>query len=158
MGGNGAFDFGRKHVLSAGDNHVLHAVGYENEPVIIHIAAIARMHPAIHQRGGGLLVQFPIALHGTHAARANFPDIAPCNLIAVLIDDFDLRAWYRTPRRAQFGIIAPQHMIFGLQGGHNRGQFGLAVTLDDIQIRHALDQVDQQAFRHGRGTIGKIFQ
>ena len=44
-----------ENVPAAGDNHVFH--GHDkDEAVIVHITAIARMHPAIDQRGGGLLV------------------------------------------------------------------------------------------------------
>src|SRR5262245_24350915 len=56
-------DFGGIDVLAAGDDHVLDAVDHIDEAILVHVAAVAGVHPAVDNGLGGLLRPFPIAYH-----------------------------------------------------------------------------------------------
>ena len=67
-----ALDLGRVHVLAAGDHHVLHAVGDEQEAVVVEVADVAGVEPALGVDGGaGGLGLVPVALHDVRAAGAH---------------------------------------------------------------------------------------
>ena len=47
MAGERVLDLGRVDVLAAGDDHVLHPVDEEEVPVVVEVAGVARVVPAV---------------------------------------------------------------------------------------------------------------
>src|SRR5258705_8305120 len=79
-------------VLAAGNDHVLHAIDQIDITFVVHVAAVAGVHPAVDDGVGGFFRLFPVAHHDVLAAHRDFADHAGCDRFAVGIDDPDLAA------------------------------------------------------------------
>ena len=90
----------RVHVLAAGDDHVLDPVGDVDEAVVVHVAAVAGVHPAAAQRLGGLLGPVPVAEHHVAAAAHDLADRAAGDLDVVGADDAHLGVRHGAAGRA----------------------------------------------------------
>ena len=69
-------DLGRGNVHSASDDHVLEATGEMQVAVLVHIAQVAGVKPAVGIDGLLLGRQAFVAVHETHAAREHLPHLA----------------------------------------------------------------------------------
>src|SRR3546814_4557930 len=63
MARDGVLYFCRIDILAAGNDHVLHAINHIEIAVLVQIAGIAGVHPAVAQRGLCLLRLVPVARH-----------------------------------------------------------------------------------------------
>ncbi|MCY1455154.1 hypothetical protein D9M71_722660 [compost metagenome] len=92
MAGDGVFHFSAEDVLAAADDHVLEAVADIDEAVLVHIAAIAGVHPAATQRFGGGLRLVPVAEHDVRPAHEDFAHGAARHFAVLGIADTDFYA------------------------------------------------------------------
>src|ERR1700679_2296205 len=88
--GEGVFDLDRIDVLAAGDDHVFDPIDDIDESVLIHVAAVAGMHPAVDHGAGGLFGALPITHHDIVATHDDFTDRAMGYRLVVRVDDANL--------------------------------------------------------------------
>src|ERR1700710_1176013 len=86
------FHLHRIDVLAAGDDHVLYAIDQIDIAFLVHVAAVAGMHPVVDHGPGGFFRAFPIAHHHILAADRDFADHAGRDGLLVGIDDPNLAA------------------------------------------------------------------
>ena len=96
-----ALDLARGDVLAARDDHVLLAVGDEQEAVLVEIADVAGAEPVAEEALLGLLRIVPIAARDLRSAQADFAFGPGRQYVAVVVADLDLDMGERTPRRAE---------------------------------------------------------
>ena len=85
-------DLGAVHVLAAAHDHVLRPVDEVDVALVVQVAEVARVVPAVDERGRGLLGLVPVAGHHVVASDAHLADLAERHLVAVGADDPDLDA------------------------------------------------------------------
>ncbi|GAM51318.1 hypothetical protein NS07_v2contig00232-0005 [Nocardia seriolae] len=149
VGGQGVLHLGGVHVLAAGDDHVLHPVDDVDVALVVHIAAVAGVHPAVADGRGGLVGLVPVAEHDVPAAHHDLADGAARHLRAVGIHDPHLRMRHRATRGAQ----PARQMVLGTQQRRDRRKFGHAVRLHETGVREHLHRTLQQCLRDGRGPV-----
>ena len=69
-------DLGAVDVLAAGDDHVLGPVDEVHVAVVVHVAEVAGVVPAVDERGGRLLGLVPVADHDVLAPDDHLADLA----------------------------------------------------------------------------------
>src|SRR3546814_16401522 len=69
MARDGVLYFCRIDILAAGNDHVLHAINHIEIAVLVQIAGIAGVHPAVAQRGLCILRLVPVARPDVTAPR-----------------------------------------------------------------------------------------
>src|SRR3979490_908918 len=100
-------DLGRVDILSPGNDHVFDPVHYVDESILVHVAGIPSVHPAVDDCFGGLLGTVPITHHDHIATGADLTDCAARHLSIVLIDDPDFDTKRRPAARAVASPRAP---------------------------------------------------
>ena len=131
--GDGVLDLGRVHVLAAADDHVLEPVHDEEVAVGIQPAHVARVHPAVLERGGCLGGPVPVALHDHGAACRDLAHLAGRQLAALAIDDAHLGNGHGPAGRAQQALTLRAGAVLGRAHGHDGGrQLGHAVGLGEV--------------------------
>src|SRR4051812_42856938 len=151
MLGEDALHLDRVDVLPTGDDHVLDPVGDVDVAVVVHVAAVAGVHPAAAQRLGGLLGPVPVAEHHVAAADDDLADLAAGQLDVVRADDAHL-----VVRQRPAGGAAPRGVlvVFGQVAGGGGGQFGHPVELGELRVGERLERAAEHAFGHGGGAVG----
>jgi hypothetical protein len=79
--------FPRIDVLAAGDDHVLLAIGDEDEAMVIEDAKIAGVKPTLAQHAGGRRAVVPVPGHRPRPADDDLADLAFGDVGAVVADD-----------------------------------------------------------------------
>src|SRR5579872_1955823 len=86
------FDFQRKNILTAGDDHVFHTIDDMEKSVFIKSATVASVHPAISNGSLCFFRPTPISKHHGFAAHTDFTDLSCRNDIVMFINDANLEA------------------------------------------------------------------
>ncbi|MCZ7643326.1 MAG: hypothetical protein M5U33_12445 [Pseudorhodoplanes sp.] len=113
MTGQNRLNLGGIDVLAAGHDHVLDAVLDENEAVLVYVAGVARMEPAVADGVGGGFGARPVAGHQAFALIADFADLAGRQFPAFGIDDPGAPAEHRPAAGQELLSV----MMFERQGG-----------------------------------------
>src|SRR6202051_1094514 len=95
------FDLAGIDVLTARDDHVLHAVQDVQIPFRILIADVARSKQPVAKRAQRLFAIIPVTPHDVGAARDHFARLPDAHLRSGLVHDAHIDAWARTPARQQ---------------------------------------------------------
>ncbi|MCY1286701.1 hypothetical protein D9M70_356770 [compost metagenome] len=159
VAGEGGLDLGGIDVLATGNDHVLDPVADVDETLLVHVAAVAGVHPAAPQRLGGGFRLVPVAHHHVRSAHHDLADGAARHLVVLGIDD----AHFHADRRQAGRVHPAAGLAFGAvmlrqQRGGQRRQFGHAVALGEAGGgEHAAGAVEQ---RRGdrRGAIADALQ
>ena len=85
-------DLARVHVVAAADDHVLLAVDDEEEAVLVDLAEVAGVEPAVADRLLGGVRAAEVALHDVVALDGDLADLAGGDLVVVVVDDPHLDA------------------------------------------------------------------
>ncbi|MNO74353.1 hypothetical protein D3C76_653490 [compost metagenome] len=159
VAGDGGLDLGGIDVLAAGHDHVLDPVADVDETVLVHVAAVAGVHPAAPQRLGGGFRLVPVAHHHVRATHGDLADGAARHFVVVGVDDAHFHAYRRYAGRIHLaaGLVFGAVVLRRQQGGQRR-QFGHAVALGETGGgEHAAGAIEQ---RRGdrRGTVADALQ
>ncbi len=92
MAGDGVLDLDRVDVLAAGNDHVLDPVNHIDEAVVVHVAAVTGVHPAVDHGAGGFVRPLPVTHHHIVAAHDDLADGAIGDGLVVGIDNAHLAA------------------------------------------------------------------
>ena len=157
MPGEHILDFARKDVEAAGDDHVLAAIDDVEKTVGIASRKIAGIEPAVAKRFGRLLRLFPVAGHHQRAAAADFADLAIGHLIAVVIEQFDLKIADRSPAGGQPLGMVFRVVVDATQHRDAIRRFRLAIELHEHRAE-ALHAFDKARRRHRRGAVNDRLQ
>ncbi|MNS01806.1 hypothetical protein D3C72_330970 [compost metagenome] len=159
MTGNGAFHLAGIHVLATADDHVLEAVDDVDVTLLVHVGAVAGVHPAATQGLGGFLGVVPVAEHDVRAAHHHFAHGAARDRVVVFVDDAHGHPQPRPPGRTQPATgDAGGVMVFRAVGGDRWCGLGHAVALGELDIRQGFQGHFQQRYRNRRGAIGQAAQ
>ena len=153
-------DFRRKDVEAAGDDHVLLAVDDVEKAVLVALADVAGVVPAIHRRFGARVRQFKIAAADNAAATDDFADLAHGQNIAVIVHQLDAHRIGRLPATCKaFRVIASRRRRDDLrrQPRGDEVEFGLAVALAHAGPEH-FDRLFQFLARHRRAGEQEVFE
>ncbi|MCY1523723.1 hypothetical protein D9M68_586280 [compost metagenome] len=145
VAGDGVLDFRRVDVLATADNHVLQPVYHIDQAFIVHIAAVAGMHPAAAQRLLRCLGLVPVAQHDIAAARHDLADLAARQLPVLGVDDPDLGAEAGLARGAHLAVgIGLVRVVFRPEHRAHRREFGHAIALGELDRRKDLLGASEQ--------------
>ena len=144
-------DLARIDVVTAADDHVLLAVDDEEVAVLVDLAHVAGVQPAVADRLGGRVLALPVALHHVVAPDHDLADLALRDLVAVVVDDLHLDALDRSPDRAGLALA-----VGVVERGDRRG-LREAVALEDLASERVLESA-HQLDRHRRAARGAQLQ
>ena len=142
MRGDGVLHLDGVHVLSAGDDHVLHPVGQVQEAVFVDEAHVAGAIPAVAHDRFSLRRLLPVFAHEVSASGAHLPRLSSRECVAERIGDAKLDTEQR-PARGRQRITAPA-VILGAEKGERRSRLGHAISLDEVGIgKHLQPSFDE---------------
>ncbi|MCY1440915.1 hypothetical protein D9M71_572090 [compost metagenome] len=152
--GQGGFDFRAVYVLATADDHVFQAVADIHEAIVVHVAAVAGMHPASLQGLGAGFRFFPVTGHHVGPAHDDLADCAARYLTALVVDDAHLGAGGRLPGGIHLaaGLVLDAVVLAAQRGGH-RCQLGHAVSLEELRMGEGLPGPLEQRRGDGRGPV-----
>src|SRR5690606_40476391 len=107
---DGVLDVGRIHAVGAGLDHVAAAAGEVEETVLVEVAAVACVQPAVTQHARGFPGGVPVAEHDVRTLGQDVPLDARGHVPAGLVDDAQAHAAERPPHRT--GLV---HQALGGQ-------------------------------------------
>jgi len=110
-------DVARVHVDPVRDDQVLLAIDEVQEPVLVDVAEVAGVQPAVDDRGGRRVWLAVVAGHEERAAPDDLADLARRQLAATLADDAQLVEVRRRTDRVELGCkvlaIEDRHEALG---------------------------------------------
>lgn len=144
---DGIFHLGAEHVLATGDDHVLDPVADEQEPFLVLVGDITGADPAINDGLGGFLRLAPVSDHAGRAARQDFSGHVWLDVVTLIIDDPDLDASKRLADGQ--GLRIAGDLKAGLKKADRGPHFGLAIDMQQIDVRQIGLQLAQDRLRNG---------
>ena len=149
---NSAFSTSAGYVLAAGDDHVLHAVVDVEITLVVEIAGIAGVEPAVADGVGGGLRAVPVAFMTTGWRITISPGIR-AERLAGAVADFDVDTGVGLAAGAQLaGGVA-----FGGQAGARARGLGEAVQAVELAAEDVLGG-GEQILGDGRGAVEEFLQ
>src|SRR5215475_9322917 len=111
------------HVVATGDQHVVLAINEVKKAVMIHVADIAGVQPAIAERLRGRLWPIPVMGHRLWPATDDFAMLARRQRSILFVENGDFCNGEGTPART-YAVV-----VFRPQAGDDHGAFGLSIGL-----------------------------
>ncbi|MNZ73127.1 hypothetical protein D3C78_915290 [compost metagenome] len=154
MAGDGGLDLGGIDVLAAADDHVLQPVADVDEAILVHVAAVTGMHPAIAQRLGGCFRLLPVAEHDVRPLHHDLAHGAARHLVVVGVDDAYLGAAGGLAGGVHLAaLLVLGGVVLGTESGGDRRQLGHAVALAEACTGEGLAGAVEQHLGDGRGAV-----
>ncbi len=159
VGDQRSFDLARIDVLATGDDHVFLSVDNENKSLVIHVAQIARLKPAVAHDLQRQQRVVPVSLHQGRARQHDLADLTGPALPSVGTDDPDVAVVVWLPRRSKAGgnlRRTVQRVLAGLQR-RSADAFRKPVDLGEDPAKPS-DCPTQQCLGHRRRRVENIGQ
>ena len=116
-------------VLAAADDHVLLAVGDEEEAVVVDVADVAGVQPAVAHGVRGRLGLVPVAGHDERAVHRHLAGLTGRHLVAVGVADLELERRHRLADRRRL-----VDRVLARDGGRDRRRLG-----EPVRVRRRRD-------------------
>ena len=132
-------DLARVDVVAAADDQLLLAVDDEEVAVLVDLAHVAAVEPAVDDGLLGRLLAVPVALHDVVALDDDLADLALLDLVAVVVEQLHLDALDRRADGADLALL-----VGVVEGGDRRG-LAQPVALEDLAVERLLEAAHQLA-------------